>query len=313
VFAEFRDSQQMLAYFIKEQFGFSPDIINGDVEASSKHIASRQKRIKAFQAKPGFGVIILSPVAVGYGVNVQEANHVVHYTRTWNPAKEDQATDRVYRIGQKREVYVYIPITHATDFTTFDERLDQLLKAKRGLATNMLNGTGSVAPGDWNIQDIVPNGTNDPVFAAKVTMDEVVRMEWDWFEALIAAIWQRKGYKTVYRTPRQDEGVDVVAFAGKKGDLIQCKSSGTDNASLDSQGVKDVLLGRAQYEARHPQVDFSLWTATNQFFNDTARERARNSKVSLVNQNDLETLLEKFPVTNADVQRFLYAYWEEAA
>lgn len=114
VFAEFRDTQQMLAYFIKEQFGFAPDIINGDVEASSKHIASRQKRIKAFQAKPGFGVIILSPVAVGYGVNIQDANHVVHYTRTWNPAKEDQATDRAYRIGQKRDVYVYIRLPTQT-------------------------------------------------------------------------------------------------------------------------------------------------------------------------------------------------------
>lgn len=144
-------------------------------------------------------------------------------------------------------------------------------------------------------------------------MDEVVRMEWDWFEALIAAIWQKKGYKTVYRTPRQDEGVDVVAFTGKTGDLIQCKSSGTDNASLDSQGVKDVLLGRAQYEARHPHVDFSLWAVTNQFFNDTACERARNSEVSLVNQQDMEKLLVQHPVTNADIQRFLYACWNEAA
>ncbi|SAK66636.1 helicase SNF2 [Caballeronia calidae] len=313
VFAEFRDTQQMLAYFINEQFGFSPDIINGDVEASSKHIASRQKRIKAFQAKPGFGVIILSPVAVGYGVNVQEANHVIHYTRTWNPAKEDQATDRAYRIGQKREVHVYLPITSAADFKTFDVRLHELLEEKRELADNMLNGSGSVTPADWNVQDIVPDGSNDPVFASKVTLDEVVRMEWDWFEALIAAIWQKKGYKTVYRTPRQDEGVDVVAFTGTKGDLVQCKSSGADNASLDSQGVKDVLLGRAQYEARHPQVDFSLWAVTNQFFNDSTCERARNSKVSLVNQRDIEELLEKYPVTNADLQRFLYVFWEEAA
>ena len=49
-------------------------------------------------------MIILSTTAVGFGVNIQKANHVIHYTRSWNPAKEDQATDRAYRIGQDKEV-----------------------------------------------------------------------------------------------------------------------------------------------------------------------------------------------------------------
>lgn len=313
VFAEFRETQQMLAYYIKEVFGFTPDIINGDVTASAKHVASRQKRIRAFQDKPGFGVIILSPVAVGFGVNVQEANHVIHYTRNWNPAKEDQATDRAYRIGQKREVRVYLPIVSADDFKTFEERLDELLEAKRKLAKDMLNGAGSVMPSDWNLQDIIPDGANDPAFSRAVTLDDVLRMEWDYFEALVAAIWQKKGFRTVYRTPNQDEGVDVVAFTGNAGDLIQCKSSGTENAALDSQGVKDVVLGEAEYRLRHPGVSFSKWAATNQFFNETAQDRARKNNVSLLNQKDIEALLAQHTVTNADVQRFLFAYWEEAA
>jgi SNF2 family DNA or RNA helicase len=53
-------------------------------------------------------VIILSTTAVGFGVNIQKANHVIHYTRSWNPAKEDQATDRAYRIGQDKEVLFII-------------------------------------------------------------------------------------------------------------------------------------------------------------------------------------------------------------
>jgi hypothetical protein len=313
VFAEFRETQQLLAYYIKEVFGFAPDIINGDVTASSKHVASRQKRIKAFQSKPGFGVIILSPVAVGFGVNVQEANHVIHYTRNWNPAKEDQATDRSYRIGQTREVWVYLPVVYADDFKTFEVRLDELLEAKRKLAKDMLNGSGTIMPGDWNIQDIVPDGVNDQVFNRSVTMDDVVRMEWDYFEALVAAIWQKKGFRTVYRTPTQDEGVDVVAFTGQKGDLIQCKSSGTDNAALNDQGVKDVLTGEAEYRLRHPGVSFNKWAATNQFFNDTAHDRAKKNNVTLINQLDIEKLLSQHPVTNADVQRFLYVGWDEAA
>ncbi|MCE3222825.1 MAG: hypothetical protein K0S58_1005 [Nitrospira sp.] len=95
---------------IEQVFKLRPDIINGDTSAAEASTESRQKRIKEFQSVPGFGAIILSPVAVGFGVNIQAANHVIHFTRTWNPAKEDQATDRAYRIGQTRDVYVYYPV-----------------------------------------------------------------------------------------------------------------------------------------------------------------------------------------------------------
>src|SRR5947199_10869804 len=104
----------------------------------------------------GFGVLVLSIVAVRFGVNIQAANHVVHYTRTWNPAKEDQATDRAYRIGQKKDVYVYYPVVVADDFATFDVRLDELLTKKRELANDMLNGAGDVGPSDFNIAEVVP-------------------------------------------------------------------------------------------------------------------------------------------------------------
>jgi hypothetical protein len=313
VFAEFRESQQMLAYYVNEVFGVAPDIINGDVTASAKHIASRQKRIRAFQDKPGFGVIILSPVAVGFGVNVQEANHVIHYTRNWNPAKEDQATDRAYRIGQKREVWVYLPILEATDFTTFEVKLNELLEGKRKLASDMLNGTGTVAQSDWNIQDIIPDGANDPLFSRTVTLDDVVRMEWDYFEALVAAIWQKKGFRTVYRTPRHDGGADVVAFTGNAGDLIQCKSSGTQDASLGTQGGKDVMWSASEYRLRHPGVNFSLCAATNQYFNENMVNRARSNKVTLLDQKDIGVLLREHPVTHGDVQRFLQASWDDVA
>ena len=84
-------------------------MVNGDTSASLEVDNSRQKLIDRFQRVPGFNAIVLSPLAVGFGVNIQAANHVVHFTRTWNPAKEDQATDRAYRIGQERDVTVYYP------------------------------------------------------------------------------------------------------------------------------------------------------------------------------------------------------------
>lgn len=150
VFCEFREVQRLLLSCIEVELGYSATIINGDTSASSRNVDSRHKRIRAFQEKPGFGVLILSPVAVGFGGNIQAANHVVHYMRTWNPAKEDQATDRAYRIGQTKDVHVYYPTVAADDFVTFDVKLDQLLTKKRELAGDMLNGSGDISGAEFD-------------------------------------------------------------------------------------------------------------------------------------------------------------------
>ncbi|PPD49982.1 MAG: helicase SNF2 [Methylobacter sp.] len=149
VFVEFLDLQRQLQRYIAERFKVLPDIINGSTSAAASATNSRQKRIRAFQEKPGFGVIILSPLAVGFGVNIQAANHVIHYTRTWNPAKEDQATDRAYRIGQTKDVYVYYPVITA-EFVTFDMKLDKLISWKRGLSDDMLNGCGDLSSSEFS-------------------------------------------------------------------------------------------------------------------------------------------------------------------
>ncbi|MGH7488986.1 MAG: helicase-related protein, partial [bacterium] len=248
IFCEFRNIQRMLQYYIGQKFGYVPDIINGETTATASHSASRQKRIKAFQGKVGFGAIILSPFAVGFGVNVQGANHVIHYTRTWNPAKEDQATDRAYRIGQTREVFVYCPVVYADDFATFDVKLDELLEGKRNLARDMLNGSGDIRPGEFDLDEVTPTG--ETLFSEQITLDHALQMRWDYFECLIAAMWQKRGYKRVYRTPQSDEGVDVVALAGARGELVQCKTSGTSDAELSWDAVKDVVTGEAAYRLR---------------------------------------------------------------
>ena len=126
-----------------------PVIINGDTSTKSNSQNSRQRLIDDFQVHPGFGVIILSTVAVGFGVNVQKANHVIHFTRCWNPAKEDQATDRAYRIGQIKDVYVYYPTVRDPEITTFEETLDDLLLRRRSLARDMLCATPDLSGADF--------------------------------------------------------------------------------------------------------------------------------------------------------------------
>ena len=149
VFCEFRELQLVLQRVIAAFFGFAPSIVNGDTSADPTASENRQQLIDTFQLAHGFGIIILSPLAVGFGVNIQAANHVIHFTRTWNPAKEDQATARAYRIGQTRTVNVYYPGVVSDDFPSFDVRLDVLLGKKRALASDMLNGCSDLSAADF--------------------------------------------------------------------------------------------------------------------------------------------------------------------
>lgn len=149
LFTELRDIQRELQHAIQERFGFKPTVINGDTSTSSQSAQSRQRLIDRFQEEPGFSVIILSTVAVGFGVNVQTANHVIHFTRCWNPAKEDQATDRAYRIGQEKDVYVYYPTIRDPSMPTFEATLDELLQKRRALARDMLHGASEIKAAEF--------------------------------------------------------------------------------------------------------------------------------------------------------------------
>jgi hypothetical protein len=93
--------QNILARVINYWYDLNCRMLNGKTESYK-----RQKFLDEFRSQDGFNVIILSPVVAGVGITLTEANHVIHYTRLWNPAKEAQATDRVYRIGQQNEVFV---------------------------------------------------------------------------------------------------------------------------------------------------------------------------------------------------------------
>ena len=102
---------------------------------------NRQAMIDKFQRDDNtFNILILSPRAAGVGLNIVKANHVIHYGRWWNPAKENQATDRVYRIGQEKEVKVYylIDVYPNGPEKTFDEKLHELIMRKIELANNFL-------------------------------------------------------------------------------------------------------------------------------------------------------------------------------
>ena len=298
VFTELREAQAALYYFLKETFGIRPFTINGDSQG-------RQGYIDKFSAKPGFDVIILSTLAAGAGLNVTAANHVFHFTRAWNPSKESQATDRAFRIGQERDVFVYSPTVVADDFSTFEVRLDQLLKRKAGLAgatlddgglTAMLNGTGK----DATFTDLVGEGVDGEELPKHyLTIDDVDRMDGDGFEVFCCLLWNKQGFRATVTTKRGgDGGIDVVALKGREGELLQCKSS--KSASVGWDAIKEVTAGAARYQARFSGTRFRRLAVSNQNFTSGAAAQAEANHVELVARARLEELLGQHPTTNQE-------------
>jgi superfamily II DNA or RNA helicase len=138
IFIEHLAMQDALADGIAALFDLDrkPAVING-ATPGEKRLAI----VDAFsQSGERFGVLLLSPKAAGVGLNIVAANHVIHLSRWWNPAIEDQCNDRAYRIGQTRPVTIHIPLATHPDFPdqSFDEQLDRLVESKRQLSRHML-------------------------------------------------------------------------------------------------------------------------------------------------------------------------------
>jgi hypothetical protein len=137
VFTLWTRMQDLLVEVFKSHLGMKQvRVINGD----PKQRRNAQKYIDELKETEGFGVLVLSPLAAGTGLTITAANHVIHYGRWWNPAKEDQATDRAYRIGQTRPVRVHYPLLHHPGKATvgFDVKLHGLVEGKRGMARDFL-------------------------------------------------------------------------------------------------------------------------------------------------------------------------------
>ncbi len=127
VFTQFAEVGGQLEKHLREQLDCPVFYLHGAVPA-----AKRERMISEFQdAETGPGVFILSLRAGGVGITLTKANHVFHFDRWWNPAVEDQATDRAFRIGQRKNVFVHKFIT----LGTLEERIDKLIEEKKQVAS----------------------------------------------------------------------------------------------------------------------------------------------------------------------------------
>ena len=283
IYTEDRRMQAFVAQWLRSEFGLNGvSIING-----ATSIAKRQRHVRRFQehmeADGGFGVMILSPRAAGVGLTLTAATHVIHLSRWWNPAVEEQCNDRVYRIGQKRDVTVHLPLAIHPGYRerSFDCVLNDLMRRKTSLAR------AAIWPPTDNDFDfnMLMTGLSG---AEPADLTEVDSLDWRGFENWIMERARESGDWRVSQTPTTgDQGADVVLKHCRRRDasaLVQAKHTDNRERLIDQNAVREVLHAAGRYDVHDPQ----LVVITNaRGFSGRARNLALENGVTLLERDRL--------------------------
>lgn len=132
VFTQFKEMTEPISAYLETIFHKKGFVLHGGTSVSN-----RTKMVEAFNGEEYIPYMVLSVKAGGTGLNLTAANHVIHFDRWWNPAVENQATDRAFRIGQRKNVFVHKLVCEKT----IEEKIDQMLHSKKELAENVV-GSG---------------------------------------------------------------------------------------------------------------------------------------------------------------------------
>jgi SNF2 family DNA or RNA helicase len=146
VFTQFREIAAPLAAHLGAVFGRPGLVLHGGTP-----VKARRALVARFQDEETVPFFVLSLKAGGFGLNLTAASHVVHFDRWWNPAVEDQATDRAFRIGQTRNVLVHKFVCRGT----VEDKIDRLIASKRGLARDLLEGGAELLLTEMNDEDLL--------------------------------------------------------------------------------------------------------------------------------------------------------------
>jgi hypothetical protein len=249
IFVNNRRMQTVLSRLIEQKFGCrKPEYIRGDTIPGQ-----RQEIVNRFSELAGFAALILSPRAAGVGLNIVAANHVIHLDRWWNPAVEDQCTDRAYRIGATKEVYVYtVGAVHPQlQESSYDVVLDSLLRNRREISRRIfapteltaadfadaLNRSGGQRKAEDILREIDQSGY--------LGLEEFIRDRL-LSEGLSANLTQRTG----------DGGADIVVRdeLGQIIYLIQCKHTANIERPIDAGLLEDAHRVRDNWRAQDAMV-----------------------------------------------------------
>ena len=294
LFVEAREMQSFLVGALRRRFSLSEDVlvINGAVAGET-----RKARVDTFQDRAGFDVMILSPRAGGVGLTLTAANHVIHLSRWWNPAVEDQCTDRVFRIGQRRTVHVYLPIARHPDFGdySFDIKLDSLMEGKREMNRRVLAPTAATKEDVSDLYRTTMTEARDSDVASYLpeNQTDVDQLEPEAFEEWVLGEFAGGGYDT-RRTPRSgDRGADGLAVSGAGAEqhtiVVQCKHTQPD-AKCGRAAVEEVLRSISAYEDAIVGKPRPMVVTNAAGFTRDAEQLARQKRVWLIARHDLSQL-----------------------
>jgi non-specific serine/threonine protein kinase len=146
VFSQFREMTEPLAGFLTGVFGQSGVVLHGGTP-----VKKRQGLVASFQEDDRVPFMVLSLKAGGTGLNLTAASHVIHFDRWWNPAVENQATDRAFRIGQKKNVLVHKFVCRGT----VEEHIDKLIAGKQKLSDEILSGGAESALTEMSNEELI--------------------------------------------------------------------------------------------------------------------------------------------------------------
>ncbi|MCD4722467.1 MAG: restriction endonuclease [Desulfobacula sp.] len=296
--------QQFLSQALGAWFGLGPlSIINGDAKAVAKRasVPTRKSMISDFEAVEGFNIIVMSPVAAGVGLTVVGANNVIHFERHWNPAKEAQATDRVYRIGQEKDVSIYVPVLHHPKFESFDVNLHSLLSQKTSLKDAVVTPEQVIPnPSGFDMKSFTPDH--------QITSDDLHKISWEQFEALCCLIIAKDSNPDDKWLTKSgaDYGADAVVV-GDPNYLIQCKHKNVKNTIYDGyKAILEVQAAKIKYENALDRSFSKLLFMTNALkLSGRTRKTAQEYNVEIMGQKELKQLLVTHPISIRDVYAFM--------
>jgi SNF2 family DNA or RNA helicase len=305
IFTENRSMQRVLRRIVSEKYSIPVSIINGETPTSkSMTKLSRQQEIDKYQNKDGFNAIVMSPIAAGFGLNITAANHVIHYTRHWNPAKEQQATDRAYRIGQDKSVKVYYPMAIAPneDVKTFDEILNELLSRKSNLASNTLFPTEKIEISSSELINSLTTSDSIKVEESIFTsVNDLDKLNHETFEIIMALLFEKQLKGNSKLTPElNNKGANIV-FEGEQTNLIQVKLSSLEISLSNIQELEYAL--NAYSDIIKSELNGIL--ITNNYFSQESIEYAKSSNIELLDRSVLKQWISKHNIFQHEINNKL--------
>ena len=290
VFVDLHRAQTLLVELIRSRYGLKdhPRIVNGDTATKALDVIKAE-----FQAGRGFAVLLLGPRSAGFGLTLTAANHVVHLNRWWNPAVEDQCSDRVYRLGQDKDVSIHIPIAIHPGLKegSFDVVLHDMLTRKRALSAEIV------------VPTVMTDGDRDEMYSkllggspsARGSLARLDTMGWKEFEDWTADQFVEAGYQH-HSTPKSgDKGADIILRppprSVARGVICQCKHRSLGEGVVDEGAVEDVLRARPVYGAKYGWLlDPVLVAVTNGSFTPAALRTAKAKGVLTVDRANVDDL-----------------------